>query len=417
MQKGSQHFVSFPELTVTAGNIDDVEIISNYNSKKSNNTKPKTTDVSSTPTYNPNQSVHATPSVYASKTQTFPSGNARHNLPREEFDFAANLARFDKVKEFKKIQSEDLIPKDERLVAINSPQRKLGVHENVLENSTKNKKSSMNPVQSDEIMDKFKHLSIPPGKIATKILVEEGSESEENEEVSGKVSIPMMETLKFETLFNSEIHRTISALNFSHHLLAELDQTKSIVLLLGIDDPSAILLETFYHLSNHSRFKNVEIYAIFAAGGKGSLGKKIELTSATKTARKKLLALEKIKFSTNLSEIIKLTQNVTVFDALGYDGELTANATKGLTEWMKKLIEPKPSDKKIIYGIESCLLSRINMKKSNENVQLVTFGMARDTITPSLSISKSILYVDAGLPSTDESKDIFNESFVTEIEY
>ena len=162
-QKGSKQAVSFPELTVLSGNIEDVEIISS--DKKASVPKaqvpkttqaqvpkttqaqvPKTTQAQAPKTQIPKTqaqaqahtaSPHATPSVYASKAHTFPTGNARQTLPREEFDFAANLARFDKANEFKKIQAEDLVPKDERLVAINSPQRKLGIHENVLESGKK----------------------------------------------------------------------------------------------------------------------------------------------------------------------------------------------------------------------------------------------------------------------------------------
>ena len=489
-QKRSKQAVSFPELTVFAGNIEDVEIIPN-SSEKSEKRGPKTVQASSTPasksqfanaqaqqaskqqpsafsnaqaskqpsstatTAVQSPSPYATPSVYASKAHTFPSGNARHNLPREEFDFAANLARFDKANEFKKIQAEDLVPKDERLVAINSPQRKLGIHENVLEsgdkgnivkiaiakkpvnplasnpstansnstanaNSNANVRSSGSPVSvADEIMEKFKHLAVPSGKTSSKVLVEEGSSSSESEpetKIERTISIPMIDSNKFNSLFQeqAESFRTISALNLSHHLLAELDESTPIVLLLGVDESSAILMESFYHLCNHSRLKNVEIYAIFAAGGKGSAGKRIELSSSTKSARKRLISLEKVKFTTNLADIIKL-QNVTVFDSLGHEGELTQNAIKGLTEWMKKLLlTNQEKDKKIIYGIESSLLRG---GSTYNNLQLVTFGMPRDSLTPSLPASKSIIYVDAGLPSTGETCEIFNESFVTEIEY
>ena len=458
-QKGSKQAVSFPELTVLSGNIEDVEIISSEKrtsvpkASASKAQVPKNTQAQAPKTQTPKTqahtaSPHATPSVYASKAHTFPTGNARQTLPREEFDFAANLARFDKANEFKKIQAEDLVPKDERLVAINSPQRKLGIHENVLESgkkisiakkpispeiantsntcllssSTLRQSGSPAPVSvTDEIMEKFKHLAVPSSKSNSKVFVEEGSSSESEDEAESNeprtFDIPMIEIAKFDALFQEkpESFRTISALNFAHHLLAELDTSKSIVLLLGVDESSAILMESFYHLCNHGRLRDVEIHAIFAAGGKGSGGKRIELGVATKLARKRLIALERVKFTTNLADIVKL-QNVTVFDALGHDGELTQNAIKGLTEWMKKLLEGSSRDadgKKIIYGIESCILK----SKSYDNLQLVTFGMARDTLTPSLPSSKSILYVDAGIPALSETCEIFNESFVTEIEY
>ena len=451
-QKGSKQAVSFPELTVLSGNIEDVEIISSEkkaSDKKATASKaqsqvPKTTQAQAPKTTQAHTaSPHATPSVYASKAHTFPTGNARQTLPREEFDFAANLARFDKANEFKKIQAEDLVPKDERLVAINSPQRKLGIHENVLESgkkisiakkpispeivntsntsllssSTLRQSGSPAPVSvTDEIMEKFKHLAVPSGKSNSKVFVEEGSSSESESDEPRTFDIPMIDTAKFDALFQEkpESFRTISALNFAHHLLAELDTSKSIVLLLGVDESSAILMESFYHLCNHGRLRDAEIHAIFAAGGKGSAGKRIELGAATKLARKRLIALERVKFTTNLADVVKL-QNVTVFDALGHDGELTQNAIKGLTEWMKKLLEVSRDEvgKKIIYGIESCILK----SKSYDNLQLVTFGMARDTLTPSLPSSKSILYVDAGIPALSETCEIFNESFVTEIEY
>ena len=480
MQKGSRQAVSFPELTVLAGNIDDVEIIPSSIGKKTT-VSSKAGSVSNIEKATTIHSPHATPSVYASKAETFPAGNVRHTLPREEFDFVANLARFDKASEFKKIQSEDLVPKDERLVAINSPQRKLGIHENVLgegergnivkiakkpgstsskanntgssaniagnasftggpsvisssspanslRQSTLSTVSTASPVSvTDEIMEKFKHLALPSGKSASKVFVEDDSSSSESEIEAAKeagnesrieeqnFSIPMMDSTEFNSIFQekAEMYRTTSALNFAHHLLAEIgSNSTSIVLLLGVDDAAAILMESFYHLCNHSRLQSVAIHAIFAAGGKGSAGKRIELSPATKIARKKLLSLEKVKFTTNLGDILKL-QNVLVFDALGCEGELTQNAIKGLTEWMKKLLANQNSNKPIIYGIEATLLKN----SAFNNLQLVTFGMARDTITPSLPSSQSILYVDAGIPSTNDSIEIFGQSFVTEIEY
>lgn len=470
-QRGSKQAVSFPELTVLAGNIDDVEIITApAAAAAASPIKSNPPASSAKPAYNSlpsNGSPYATPSVYASKAHTFPAGNARHTLPHEEFDFAANLARFDKATEFKKIQSEDLVPRDERLVAINSPQRKLGIHENVLEaggvvvkiakkpspavpksagddpltpaapvasslrqsttstSTTATATASTSPIPisvADEIMEKFKHLAVPTtGKGPSKVFVEEDSSSSESEaepEPEQGPRLPMMDSDKFNTIFQekADTFRTIAALNFSHHLLAELDASRPIVLLLGVHDSAAILMETFHHLCSHGRLENAEIHAIFAAGGKGSAGKKIELSSATKAARKRLISQERVKFTTNLGDIIKLT-NVTVFDALGPDGELTQNAVKGLTDWMKKLLLAATTEKKTVYGIESVLLKKNTANSIYGNLQLVTFGMARDTLTPSLQVSRSILYVDAGLPATEETREIFNASFVTEIEY
>ena len=115
-----------------------------------------------------------------------------------------------------------------------------------------------------------------------------------------------------------------------------------------------------------------------------------------------------------------------VFDALGHDGEMTQNAVKGLTEWMKKLlVNPAKDDRVIIYGIESSILRKCPSFSANQNVSLVTFGMARDTLVPSLKVSKSILYVDSGITERtfkdemqfNSSGEIYSESFVTEIEY
>lgn len=460
--KGSKDGVSFPELTVLAKNIDDVEIISSSNNKPSGSKKSTNNNsagnngtgskgaikkTSATTTFNPEakQSPHATPSVYANKTHTFPTGNARHTLPREEFDFVANLARFDKASEFKKIQAEDSVPKGDRLVAINSPQRKLGIHENVLDSTTvkKNKPTNTsvpNPTavnnNVDEIMEKFKHLTVPSVKTkSSPILVEEGSSDDSEVETkpiqnnshneSQTPVIPMVSSKLFDSIgiSENESYRTISAINFAHHLLAELDPSKPVVLLLGVGEISAILMETFYHLTSNSR-RSGEVHAIFAAGGKSSDGKRIELTSSVKAARKKLLSTEKVKFTTALNEIVKLN-DVIVFDALGHDGEMTPNAVKGLTEWMKKLLTNSRSDTKIIYGIESSILRTISSISSNQNVALVTFGIARDTLVPSLPVSKSLLYVDAGINDKiyseslkfDQNAEIFSESFVTEIEY
>lgn len=457
--------VSFPELTVLAKNIKDVEIITGGNSK----TKTPTSKKSFVPVPESKQSPHATPSVYANKTHTFPTGNARHTLPREEFDFAANLARFDKASEFKKIQAEDLVPVGDRLVSINSPQRKLGIHENVLDDAAnitaKNLKKTAGKTETDEIMDKFKHLTVSKPKTkGSPLLVEDGSSDSEIEinskaqvkakdyeekddkklkdysnnnqtdkanntanttnSIANSPVIPMVSSKLFDSIVTeTETHRTISSINFAHHLLAELDPSQPIVLLLGVGEASAILMETFYHLTNNSR-RTGDVYAIFAAGGQGSNGKRIELSPSVKSARKKLLATEKIKFTTALNEIIKLT-DVVVFDALGHDGEMTPNAVKGLTEWMKKLISNSSKDQRMIYGIESSILRLTSAIASNQNIVLVTFGIARDTLVPSLSVSKSILYVDSGISENtfkndlkiDEIAEIFSVSFVTEIEY
>lgn len=522
MAKGAKEEVFFPVLAVFASNIDDVEIVSseigmgklskkanysgnsstkaaNSNASKSNynntNNATKPNNNTSEPTY---QSPHATPSVYANKTHTFPTGNARQSLPASEFDFAANLARFDKANEFKKIQADDSIPKADRLVSINSPQRKLGIRESVLDpkdtkNTANTSTSSVNSASSvnaststantvntvnskvsatttsstnnvtrstspkgvtDEIMEKFKHLTVLKSK-SSPLLVEDGSTSEDEpcdrNNITGTTvaagttaaadmgpTIPMISSEKYEKycLENPnqlESFRSTGSLNFAHHLLADLDPSKTIVLLLGVGESSAILMETFYHLCNHSRLKGQEIYAIFAAGAAGSSGKRIELTSAVKNGRKKLLNLEKIKFTTSLSDILKLpTGAVTVFDALGHDGEMTENAVKGLTDWMKKV--------KTVYGIESSLLRNTCKGDLINPIKLVTFGIARDTISPSLQSSKSILYVDTGISfkilkeefasssaaaaAADATSDvadfgteIYSESFVTELEY
>lgn len=461
--KGAKEGVSFPELTVFASNIDDVEIISN-NAMMVNNkvTQPastktakpvKTKTASATP--NPGYSPHATPSVYVNQTHTFPTGNARKTLPQEEFDFAANLARFDKASEFKKIQAEDLVPKGDRLVSINSPQRKLGIKESVLDKneSISNNGNSVAGSKSvnDEIMERFKHLTVPGKQVnkSSPLLVEEGTSSEDEEQAtynapmapiasmvnsnvnqnSVTTSIPMINGIEYEKFCSSnqdtlESSRSISAINFAHHLLAELKESKMIVLLLGVGESSAILMETFYHLLNHSRMKEVEVIAIFAAGGSGSGGKRIELNSAIKQVRKKLLNQDRVKFTTSLNEIVKIQgNNVIVFDALGHDGEVTSNAEKGLTDWMKKL--KRKSNAYSIYGIESSLLSKNTSSTAADlSVQLVTFGIPRDTISSSLKVSNSILYVDSGIPSEIysqvfgvESEEIFNESFVVEIEY
>lgn len=462
--KGAKEEVTFPVLAVFASNIDDVEIVAsvpsetkaakkstagNSGAKVANRPNTTTNNTTFEPTY---QSPHATPSVYAKKIDTFPTGNARQTLPPTEFDFAANLARFDKANEFKKIQADDSIPKADRLVSINSPQRKLGIRESVLDpkESVNNSASTVsnnantstinaNVARStspkgvtDEIMEKFKHLTLPKSK-SSPLLVEDGTTSEDEQcdhntnttiNISSPVTpmIPMISGEKYEKYCAAnpsqvDIFRSTGALNFAHHLLADLDASKSIVLLLGVGESSAILMETFVHLCNHSRLKQ-DVYAIFAAGAAGSAGKRIELSSAVKLGRKKLMTMERVKFTTSLSDILKLSATtVTVFDALGHDGELTENAAKGLTEWMKKV--------KTVYGIESSLLK--NSKDLNNPVKLVTFGIARDTITPSLQTSKSILYVDTSVSgkllkeefglSADIGEELYSESFVTEVEY
>ena len=475
--KGAKEGVSFPELTVFASNIDDVEIISSTanfgasvsaggggkvaSSAKAQSSNPVAvaakTNKAKTTSSPATHSIHATPSVYANQTHTFPSGNARKTLPSEEFDFAANLARFDKANEFKKIQADDLVPKGDRLVSINSPQRKLGIRESVLDKGEgngntssavvstngKNIKTSTTPPPTsvnDEIMEKFKHLTVvaskPVGK-SSPLLVEEGSSSEDepcdkNEKLDSngdnRVVVPMINSNYYDQycLNNAGVLdsiRTISAVNFAHHLLAELDPSNVLVLLLGVGEPSAILMESFYHLCNNSRMKSTEIIAIFAAGGVGSGGKRIELSSAVKSARKKLINQNRVKFTTSLNEIVKIQPgNVVVFDSLGYDGELTSNAEKGLTEWMKKIT--RKSGKFSVYGIESSLLRKQPKNESFTNLQLVTFGIARDTIVSSLKVSNSILYVDSGISKETykeafciESDEIFSESFVVEIEY
>ena len=382
---------------------------------------------------------------------------------------------------------KDSVPKGDRLVAVNSPQRKLGINESVLEevanviikkkaepsNVTVTVTSKLSPPaitsslsSSVAVADQFEQLAfhgkggLPntnntnttkaavktvnnttntakavnkiTNRISSPILVE-GSSSDSESETDCKPGADLILPMISSKLFDSatckvagdlEYYRTVASINFAHHLLAQLDPKKTVVLLLGVGESSAILMETFFHLSCHSR-RSGETLAIFAAGGKGSDGKRIELCAAVKNSRKKLLAGQKVKFTTALNEIVKLS-DVIVFDALGHDGEMTQNAVKGLTEWMKKLlVNPAKDDRVIIYGIESSILRKCPSFSANQNVSLVTFGMARDTLVPSLKVSKSILYVDSGITERtfkdemqfNSSGEIYSESFVTEIEY
>ena len=461
---GAKEEVSFPELTVFASNINDVEIISStaLKSPKSSATATATATPNSTPNSTakvstqstakspatskakaknvPSPSPYATPSIHADQTHTFPSGNARKTLPSEEFDFAANLARFDKAGEFKKIQADDSVPKGDRLVSINSPRRKLGIKESVLDDRSNSVggKSSVN----DEIMEKFEHLTVASKSVSksSPILVEEGTSSSEDERergdiiketvattttTTGAVPIPIISDSDYKKFCSDnpmifDASRTIASVNFAHHLLAELGLAKMIVLLLGVGESSATLMETFYQLCNHGKMKETEILAIFAAGGVGIAGKRIELSASVKQARKKLLAQNRVKFTTSLNDIVKVQEEVVVvFDALGHDGEVTHNAKKGLTEWMRKIAKKSSAANILIYGVESSLLG-----EKCPSLRLVTFGIARDTIIPSLKVSNSILYVDNGIEKESysgafgmKSEDIFSESFVVEIEY
>lgn len=508
--------VEFPELTIVASNIIDIEIITsscantsaskkstmstksvNSGSKtvKSNSSDRHSQSNSHTNTSTP--SIHSTPSILVPPKQTFPSGNARKNLPSEDFDFLGNLARFDKAKEFKIIQAEDLIPMEDRLVSINSPQRKLGINENVLDerdsgrvirktptttlNSADNivsdvastvvnknneqQATSINAThehEQDIIMDKFKHLSFkPPQQVRSPIFIEDGSSDESTDDDTSAVesyNLPIIKSSLYREYMSSlsegEIDRIrlISSLNLSHHLLTCLNPSKSLVLLLGVGEESILCMEAVSLYLNHNRFSsntnnnNNTVYGIFTAGGPGSGGKRIELTSpALKSAKKRLSSYEEVEFVTSLAEIVKL-ENVVVIDALGIEAELTANALKGLTNWLNSLISTATaalssnnpvSDaedaEKIVYGIEGTLLKQNNndTNKNNKNinsntrshVQLISFGLPRDTIIPSLSASNSLLLVDSGIPGKcqiNENIDtfqIFSNSFVSELEY
>ena len=504
--------VIIPELTISAANIEDVEIIqrpSDNNNKSAVNKTSKTKIKAKNATTNlynnnsdnisntrPYANANATPSNYAHKTQTFPTGNARQILPSEEFDFLANLARFDKATEFKKIQADDSVPKGDRLVAINSPQRKLGVRESVLgdddsERSTSTSTSSsvvsarisktkianraertvvgmskLSENSSNDIMERFKHLSIPlplkGKKSPVQVLVEEGTSDDDDvdevvvmdvknpdkfktREINQFSGLPMISSKSFDSFCSSnpselERSRVIGSINFAHHLLAELDQSRSIVLLLGVSEAATMLMETFYQLLNHGRWGQEEqqcgrVYAIFAAGAVGSGGKRIELNSSAKLARKRLNSLDRVQFTTSLGEIVKM-QNVTIFDALGHDGEMTTNAVKGIKDWMKKSVLVASShgheNKILVYGIEGCILGSndfITSSPSNPSksslLRLVTFGIARDTILPSLKVTNSILYVDNGISRKlfkemaggVDTRDIYCDSFVSEVEY
>jgi hypothetical protein len=513
---GATSGASFPELTLLAGNIEDVEILAsstgNFSASSTSSSKPKktpknkTAKPSSNNTFNHN-SPYATPSVYADKTHTFPSGNARSNLPNEEFDFISNLARFDKADEFRKIQADDSVPKGDRLVSINSPQRKLGIHESVLDKQ-QSKNSPSDTTGSDIIMDRFKHLSTTSPRPVSKILVEGDSSDEEANDVKSKLndtksksndiksksndikskandikstksnsfsnealsilkkkndnqkpvaiqspsvskqskqeqvvtmenpSIPTIPTGVFDKFCSEnetqmEVYRSVGSLNFAHHLLAELDVSRHVVLLLGVGEASVMVMEAFYHLLNHSRMAGLSVLAIFAAGAPGSNGKRIELTPAIKAARKRLMSLERVQFTSSLSDVVKLQDsklNLTIFDALGAKGELTSNAKKGLTDWMEKrlLLATGDSAGKLVYCIEgSAILT--SLETPSPSIQLVTFGFARDEILPHLALARSILFVDTGISTkilaqisslpASHFDQVYSEAFVCELEY
>ena len=65
--------------------------------------------------------------------RTFPAGHALSQVPAGDFDFHAALNRFDKARVFADIRQQDLVRPEDLLVNINAPQRKLGVRESVLD--------------------------------------------------------------------------------------------------------------------------------------------------------------------------------------------------------------------------------------------------------------------------------------------
>ncbi len=445
----------FPELTVNGKEIKDVEIVnssnemsnSHYNEMSNNHyTEMSKSQYNSTrSTINKNGNAKTFTNSASSSAKTFPTGNVRQTLPAEDFDFVASLQRFDKAKVFSEIAQKDLVRPEERLVSINSPQRKLGINEDVLEGrEAKNsivraqerkaqieKIEKARGVEKDRIIEnahqstvtktkvpveKLLGLSLQPQPTQRSVLIVEDSESEEIEDSSNFDTFEtfgLPEGKEGDQLSSEEC--LISALNLAQYLLPSLltKPPAMLLVLLGIEQESGVVLQMLSHLTKHNRIPpSCQIYACFAVGG---TGQRIELPLHLKTLKSQLIG--RVQFISSLSEVcIKAAEaeNVWVFEALKDRTEkcLSVKTVQTMTALLQDLLK-LPGNR--VFSFNGSILRKGDRLLRH---QLVSIGLPQWSVFEAMPLAESLLIVGTGGEREDADVDeLFKETFVCEIEY
>lgn len=419
----------FPELTVNGSEIENVEIISGCgNDKKRNDKKaPSRTEKKA------NFTEKTFSNNPANRAATFPTGNARQTLPPGDFDFAASLQRFNKREVFAQIAKEDLVRPEDRLVSINSPQRKLGINEDVLDageaknsivRATDRKKqvsqtaSEPKSLKSiDPVTAKLMGINLTP--VASKspvLIVEEESSSEEDEAVE-TYGLPVLTDAEYDSSrasLNPQEQREqliTASCHLAHHLLDSgvISKASSLVALLGIEDESVVALELLKRLTRHARF-NGPVLACFAVGGPGI---KVELPPVIKELKAQLQT-RGVQFISSLSDLagrLKASPNSLVFDALR-SSLLSEKSKQNISTLLLALNDLK------LLGLNGSVLSDCKHLSRKAGITIVALGLPRSGVLAALPRAQNLLIVDDGrVDDSQEVSELFNETFVCEIDY
>lgn len=369
--RGRQTIGQFPELTVNGREIRDVEIISSHSHSNSSGTalRPPSSKhqhsgnasaSASAKSKSPGSSRQSPPQSRPKTSPTFPDGNARQSLPAGDFDFAASLKRFDKARIFSEIAQSDSVRPEDRLVSINSPQRKLGINEDVLEgpeaknsivraperkakideifqeaaaavrskeqqqvNLQRSQQVNLQRSQQvnlqqrqlqhsagskrttvDPITAKLMGLSVKSPKAS--VLIVEDSESEPEPEQTEAApletyGLPERNANDLGPMTPEEL--LTCSLNLAHFLLPSLltQPPAMLLVLLGVEEESVVALELLTLLCKHGRLpRSCHVYASFAVGGSG---RRVELPGSIKALKAQLLRQSAVTFISALGDL------------------------------------------------------------------------------------------------------------------
>ena len=426
LMNGEKVIGSFPELTVNAQEIKDVEIITSANAKSTSKSANKPNKSPNSHSQNNNKTHSNAP---ANVAKTFPTGNIRHSLPAEDFDFAASLARFDKARIFSEIAQNDCVRPEDRLVSINSPQRKLGINEDVLEGEeaknsiirAQERKAQIASAKAKELpIEKLLGMSI--GQPKRSVLIVEDSESE-MEAVDGEShASSAVETYGIpqgkENAQLSADEMLYSSLCFAQHLLPSLLAAPSspavILALLGVEEESQFALQLLLHLTKHSRLPaSCQIFACFAVGG---TGQRIELPVALKSMKSQLLG--RVTFLSSLAEVcskVSGIEKVLVLDALRdrTGAILSGKTVQTLTALLQGLLKHEGTR---LLGLNGTILRGTGHRLPR--LQLISLGLPTRGVFEAMETAESLAVVATGGEAEDADVDeLFKETFVCEIDY
>lgn len=476
--RGRQTIGQFPELTVNGREIRDVEIISSHSHSNSSGTalRPPSSKhqhsgnaSASAKSKSPGSSRQSPPQSRPKTSPTFPDGNARQSLPAGDFDFAASLKRFDKARIFSEIAQSDSVRPEDRLVSINSPQRKLGINEDVLEGheaknsivraperkakideifqeaaAVRSKEQQQVNLQQrqlqhsagskrttvDPITAKLLGLSVKSPK--TSVLIVEDSESEPEPEQTEAApletyGLPERSANDLGPMTPEEL--LTCSLNLAHFLLPSLltQPPAMLLVLLGVEEESVVALELLTLLCKHGRLpRSCHVYASFAVGGSG---RRVELPGSIKALKAQLLRQSAVTFISALGDLCdtattaaaSLDSPLIIIDALRDRSSqqqqqlISATTQQTLSGLLAQLLRTRPHCR--LFGLNGCVLrhgSRL------PRLHVVSLGLPQRSVFEAMPVAESLLVVQTGREREDGGGDVdelFKEAFVCEIEY